>query len=195
MNKIVALVGMPGSGKSIVGDFFKESGFSYIRFGQITLDIVKERGLQPTEDNEKIVREEVRKNHGMGAYAKLNIPKIKGLIEKGNVVVDGLYSWSEYKVLKDEFGELLIVICVYAPPTLRYKRLSERKLEASDKILRNRPFSPEDARRRDYNEIENIEKGGPIAMADYILINTRSVEELKKQIENLLKELKPHHGP
>jgi len=43
MNKVIALVGMPGSGKSIVGDIFVTEGFNYIRFGQITLDIVKER--------------------------------------------------------------------------------------------------------------------------------------------------------
>ena len=189
MEKIIALVGMPGSGKSIVGDFFKSAGFSYIRFGQITLDIIKERGLQPTEENEKAVREEVRKKYGMGAYAILNLPKIKALLKKGDVVVDGVYSWSEYKVLKEEFGDNLIVVCIYAPPALRYKRLSERKLEASDRLLRNRQFSVEDAKKRDYNEIENIEKGGPIAMTDYILLNTGTIEELEMQIQDLLKKL------
>jgi len=189
MNKLVCLVGMTGSGKSVVADYLVKRGYGFFRFGQITLDIVKERGLEPTEINEKAIRESVRKEHGMGAYAILNIPKIDSLLLKGNVVGDGLYSWSEYKILREKYGDKLVVLAVYSPPSLRYDRLVNRTLLASDKDLRNRPATLESAKARDYAEIENIEKGGPIAMADFTLLNTGSVGELLNSLELKIKEI------
>ncbi|MFC2134535.1 AAA family ATPase [Bacteroidota bacterium] len=189
MNKFIALVGMCGSGKSVVADELVRQGFNFFRFGQITLDIVKERGLEPSEENEKPIREEVRKKHGMGAYAILNIPKIDNFLKEGNVVGDGLYSWSEYKILKEKYGGQLTVIAVYAPPKLRYERLSQRTLAREDTDLRHRPATQEQARKRDFAEIENIEKGGPIAMADYTFVNTGTVPELLEQLNKALKEI------
>ena len=189
-HRVVAVVGMCGAGKSVVADTLVERGYAFLRFGQIVLDIVKERHLEPLESNEKGIREEVRKKHGMAAMAILNLPKIKNLLEKSHVVVDGLYSWSEYKVLREEFGDRLTVIAVYAPPRLRYERLAARKLLSADTNLRNRPITPDDAKKRDYSEIENIEKGGPIAMADYTVVNSGSRDTFKKNIALVIGELK-----
>ncbi|HPM86008.1 MAG TPA: AAA family ATPase [archaeon] len=186
MNKLVCIVGMTGSGKSVVSDYLVNKGYSYLRFGQITMDLIKKRGLEPTEVNEKSIRESVRKEHGMGAYALLNIPKFDELLKKGNVVGDGLYSWSEYKILREKYGNQLVVLAVFAPPELRYSRLVNRTLLSTDVSLKNRPATLESAMSRDFAEIENIEKGGPIAMSDFTLINTGSVSELILQLEKVL---------
>ena len=37
-------------------------------------------------------------------------------------------------------------------------------------------------------EIENLEKGGPIARADYYLLNNGSMEELKSQYDEFMKK-------
>lgn len=187
-NKIICIVGMAGSGKSIVSDELVKRGFSYLRFGQITLDKVKEEGLEPNESNERKIREKFRKEYGMGAFATLNIPKIEELLKKSNVAVDGLYSWSEYKILKDKYGDSMYVIAVYAPPELRYERLKNRAI-ANDEKQRFRSFTEKEAKARDYAEIENIEKGGPIAMADFMIVNTGTVEELKEKVNEILKKI------
>ena len=189
-NKIICVVGMPGSGKSLVSDELKKQGFAYLRFGQITMDTIKKKGLKPTELLEKQVREELRKKYGMAAFAILNVPKIDKLLKKSNVVVDGLYSWSEYKVLKEKYGETMYVIAVYAPPKLRYQRLKKRKIEKKDQQQRFRPLDEKEAKKRDYAEIENIEKGGPIVMADFTIVNTGTKAEIKKKVREILKELK-----
>lgn len=183
---------MAGSGKSIVADRLVDNGFGFLRFGQLTLDIVKERianGEKHSESMEKEIREGLRKEHGMGAYAKLNIPKFEELLKKGNVVGDGLYSWTEYKILKEHFKENLIVIAVYAPPKMRYERLSNRISDANDKDMRNRGFTKEEAKSRDYSEIENIEKGGPIAMADHLINNTTTVNSVYEQLDKIAKNM------
>jgi len=186
MNKIIAIVGMTGSGKSKVSDYLVSKGFHFIRFGQLTLDTIKERGLKPTEENESKIREGIRKEHGMGGFAILNIPKIEKFLEQGNVVVDGLYSWSEYKILKEKYGDRLTVVAVYAPPKLRYERLAGRFLEKGDIDLRHRPMTLEQARSRDFAQVENIEQGGPIAMADYTIINTSTVEHVRQEVDKIL---------
>ncbi len=190
MNKIVALVGMCGSGKSELSDWFIKKGYHYIRFGQITLDEIEKRGLEPTEENEKPIREELRKEYGPGAFALLNIPKFDEALKNGNVVVDGVYSWSEYKILKNKYGENLVVIAIYAPPKLRYERLSDRAARhGDDPKMKYRSFTLEEAKARDFAEIENIEKGGPIAMADYTILNTGTLPDAYAQIENIVKKI------
>jgi dephospho-CoA kinase len=92
------------------------------------------------------------------------------------VICDGLYSWSEYRTLKKKFGDELVVVCVYAPPKLRYERLEKRAV---------RPITHEESRKRDFAEIENLEKGGPIAMADYTLFNTGELDDLMAQVKSL----------
>ncbi len=189
--KIVALVGMSGAGKSEVAEKFVEAGYKYLRFGQITMDEIKKRGLEVKEKNEKMIREEFREIHGMAAFAILNKPKIDEFLSSGkSVLVDGLYSWSEYKILKEKYKDNLIVIAVFASPEIRYARLEERSKKHKDdpKIL-YRSFTREEAKSRDYAEIENIEKGGPIAMANYTIVNTLTLKRLQECIKWTINEI------
>ncbi len=189
MNKIVFIVGMAGSGKSILADELVKQGFSYVRFDQIVIDEVKKRGLGVNADNEKNVREELRQQHGMGAMALLNIPTFDALLQKSNVVGDGLYSWTEYKLLKERYEGAMRVVAIYAPPVLRYERLEKRSAEG-DTDSRFRSIPRDKSQARDYAEIENIEKGGPIAMADVTIINIGTVKEAKKQLNEFLSQIK-----
>ena len=50
-------------------------------------------------------------------------------------------------------------------------------------------MTSEQAKSRDYAEIENIEKGGPIAMADYTLINIDTTKSLIEKVEKVLGEI------
>jgi len=190
MNKIICISGMCGAGKSVVSDFFVKNGFQFVRFGQITLDEVKKRGMEVNEANERLVREELRKVHGMAAFAILNLPKFDELIKTGNVIADGLYSWEEYKVLKEHFGEAMKVIAIWAPPEMRYERISTRISGTDDKDLRHRSFTKEEAKSRDYAEIENLNKGGPIVMADFTIVNDKDINNLNKQIEEVYEKVR-----
>jgi dephospho-CoA kinase len=189
MHKLVCITGLTGSGKTIASEYFVKKGFQYLRFGQITLDEIKKRGLAPVEKNERKIREEIRKKYGMGAYATLNLPKFKKLLRKSNTLGDGLYSFEEYKILKKEFGTRFVTIAIYAPPQIRYQRLARRRLKEEDEKIINRPAKRSEAMSRDYAEIENLNKGGTIAMADYTIINTGSLKLFKTLIEKVYKQI------
>ena len=179
--KVVAIVGMAGAGKTEVAKFFVEAGFTRIRFGQITDDEIARRGLQLNEANERHIRELLRQEHGMAAYAKLNLPRIDTALKTSPVVADGLYSWEEYLVLKERYEMEFSVVAVWASPATRYARLSRRAI---------RPLTVEEAQARDKTEIENVNKGGPIAMADFTIINDNiSLKNLRAQTIKILNKI------
>ncbi len=179
MNKIIAIVGMCGSGKSIASEYFENIGYKKVYLGGITMDKLKEENLEVNPENEKMMREKLRKEYGMGAYALLSIPKIEQLIENNNVVLDGLYSWDELKILKEKYPEIKI-ISIVVDKKIRYERLTTREI---------RPLTNEEAEKRDIAEIENVAKGGPIAFADYYILNNGNMEVYNSELEKINKEL------
>lgn len=191
MNKLICIVGMCGAGKSEVAkDMMEKRQYGFFRFGQITLDKVKEMGEKPSEALERQIREGMRREHGMAAFAILNEPKIDALLKDGDVIGDGLYSWEEYIELKAKYPESLVVVAVYAPPKMRYERLESRAARhGEDKNLRFRSFTKEEAAARDKAEIENLHKAGPISMADYTIINIQDLNHLKTQVDEILSDI------
>jgi dephospho-CoA kinase len=179
--KVVSIVGMAGSGKSEVTRLFRDNGFTPVRFGDLTDEELRKRGLELNEANERRVRELLRKEHGMAAYAKLNLPRIDSALKSSEVVIDGLYSWEEYVFLKDYYDEDFMVVAVWASPKTRYSRLANRS---------RRKLTLEEAASRDRAEIENINKGGPIAMADFTILNESSLADLKKEVASIISGLR-----
>ena len=181
MGKIVSVVGMTGSGKSEVAAVFEERGFVRIRFGDITDAELRKRGLETSEANERHVREQLRQEHGMAAYAVLNLPRIDAVREHSGVVIDGLYSWEEYTFLKDYYRDDLFVVAVWSAPETRYTRLLGRA---------HRGLTRDEAVSRDRAEIENVNKGGPIAMADFTVLNESTLEDLRGAVERIVPPLR-----
>jgi dephospho-CoA kinase len=177
----MAIVGMPGAGKSEVARVFEENGFAQIRFGDITDTELEKRGLKLNEENERYVRELLRKEHGMAAYARLNLPIIDSALKDTNVVIDGLYSWEEYIFLKDYYKDAFHVVAVYASPQTRHRRLTGRA---------SRALTAAEAASRDRAEIENVNKGGPIAIADFTIINESSLENLRSEVGKVISKSK-----
>ena len=179
--KVVTLVGMPGAGKSACVEYVEQKGWPSVYFGGITVDEVKARGLEVNETNEKMVREELRATEGLGVMAQRIIAKIDALVAEGHktVVADGLYSWTEYKIFKEKYGNDAVIIAIAAPRHLRHERLANRPV---------RPLTDEEVSSREYAEIENLEKGGPIANADYTIVNDGNVDDMMSHLDAILQD-------
>lgn len=174
---------MCGAGKTEVTKYFQDKLVCpKVYFGDATFERMRNDGLEINYENEKIIREKIRAEMGMGAYATLSLPKIKEELAKSDIVlVESMYSWSEYKILKQEFGDDFITVAVFASPQTRFERLTSRA---------QRPMKTyEEFMIRDYSEIENIEKGGPIARADYLIVNEGHLDEIYKKIDNIIAKI------
>lgn len=180
--KILAFVGLPGAGKSTAVDYFTEKGYPKVYFGGVVFEAMKEEGIEITPENEKAFRVAFREQHGKDVVANRIVDQINHLASAGQhrIIADGLYTWTEYKILKKAFPGELILAAVVAPRHVRYHRLGQRPV---------RPFTSAEAYDRDTHEIENLEKGGPIAIADHYVINEHSISELDAQLDRLEKEL------
>ena len=181
MNKLIAVVGMSGTGKSVVTEYLEGAGWTKLYFGGITYKLMEEAGIERTEDgkSEKEFRENLRKEHGPECYAKFLDPEIKEALKKNDVVLDGLYSWYEYKYLIERYKNLKLV-CVVTDKELRYSRVAERP---------DRPFDRDAIEYRDISEIENLFKGGPIAYADYFILNNSTKEDVVKRVKTIVEEI------
>ncbi|MCU0498337.1 MAG: AAA family ATPase [Anaerolineae bacterium] len=177
----LALVGMPGSGKTLCATHLEQQGYYQFRFGSIVENEVIRRGLVVNPANERVIREEFRAHDGMDAIAKRALPHLQTALEShDHLVIDGLYSWSEYKLLRGALGTEMILVAIACERARRYQRLAARPI---------RPLTIEQAEQRDWAEIENLEKGGPIAIADFTLINNDSPEALLALLDNLMRQL------
>lgn len=181
IKRALALVGMPGSGKSTGAAFLQKEGYVHFRFGSIVTSEVVRRGLPLTPGNEKIVREEFRSREGMDVIAKRALPYLRNMLKEHDlIVIDGLYSFSEYKLLNRDLDAELIVVAIVSDRRIRYARLAARS---------ERPLSSAEAESRDLAEIENLEKGGPIAIADYTLLNNGTPAELNAALDAVIESL------
>ena len=180
--RALALVGMPGSGKTLCARHLESKGCFQLRFGAVVENEVRRRGWELNPTNERIVREELRRQDGMAAMARRSLPALQAALRQHRrIVIDGLYSFSEYKLLRAELGAPLILVAVVAARHLRYERLASRLV---------RPLTSTEAQQRDMREIEKLEKGGPIAMADYSLLNDGPPEDLLERLDSLLDRLR-----
>lgn len=181
---IIAAVGMAGSGKTeIIKYLQKKISANNIYLGEATFDRIKKEGWELNYENERIARETIRTEMGMGAYALLAIPKIEKILQEEDIVLlESMYSWEEYKIIKEKYGENFFVIATHASPKIRCKRLLSR---SNERPIKDR----EEFNKRDYTEIEKTDKGGPIARADFMIVNEQDIEYLHKKIDKIINEI------
>jgi len=177
---ILAVTGLPGSGKTEATSYFKNKKLNVVHFGNIINELVEKRKLDHNEDVHKVVRMEVREKYGMEAMAVLSKEKIKKAFAKDTlVVIDGLYSFQEYQYLKKEFPETKVILLVlWADKKLRYRRVKQRKDRTG---LANEE--------RDLNEIIQANKGATLAFADYMVINDGSLPDLHAKLEEVYRDV------
>ncbi len=170
---IVAVTGMPGSGKSVASRMLAERlGCPIVVMGDAVRRETARRGLEVNALNVERVAAELRRQYGMAAVAILVEPDVRrALRERGCVVVDGVRGPAEIEVFK-RHGRVCVV-AVHASPATRYSRMLKRG-RAGEGF--------EAFRKRDEANL-SFGIGEVIALADYMLVNEWGLEELSKQVD------------
>lgn len=171
---LLAIVGLPGAGKTAAAKYFSERNGAIIEFGKIVNDYIDKHKLGHTETNHKKIRESLRKKYGMAAFAILNEKKIKTAFKKSKVVIiDGMRSWEEFTYLKKTLkGVIIIIVALYADKALRHKRITAREY---------RPHLGGD--KRDLDELIGINMAPVLGFADFFVDANGSIEDLNDKLE------------
>ncbi|MFX1379218.1 MAG: AAA family ATPase [Promethearchaeota archaeon] len=175
--KVIAICGLPGSGKTTAIDAIKDLGI-IVTMGDVVRDEVKKRNLEPSGNNVGKIAKELREMHGPAIIAE----KCVELVKKKNyevIFVDGVRSLSEVEIFRRYWRFPIIAIIV--DEEKRFRHLFERNRSDDPKSLG-------DLKERDKREIEfGLDK--VLENADYIIKNNDSIEELKKNIRKLVLEI------
>ena len=177
---ILAIVGLPGAGKTDAAAYYKQKGIEVVRFGKIVVDMAQKEFGNCVEGSEKVVRERLRQEHGPAALAIMNEKKLQDALKKHMiVVVDGMRSWDEYLYLKKHMKDVrIVVVAIQVDKELRYDRMKERKTRTNNT-----------GEERDINELINLNMGPTIAFADYLIKNNFSMEEFHDKLEEVYREV------
>lgn len=178
---LIAIVGLPGAGKTDAAQFFKEKGNPVVSFGKIITELVEKKYGQQTEQYHKIVREGIRDEHGIEALAVLSEDKIKKALEKNNIVIiDGMRSWEEYLYLKKKLSDVNIyIVALFADKKVRYTRISSRNSDRPEHY----------GEERDINELVRVNMGPTIAYADFLIKNNFSKEDFHDKLDEVYREI------
>jgi len=181
MNMNLAPLAHEMHGPRVADDFPKPQKYREVgnQFAKRMQQAMKQQGIKPQVSN----RASSGRGDGGGGGG--------GSTDSGDQN-DQDWAQSENERIQNElekFNKKLIVIAVYASPKVRYERVSKRKTLKNDTGFRFRRSSKKDTESRDFAEIENLEKGGPIAMADFTILNTKSKVYLLKQVKEIYAEI------
>lgn len=179
MPVIIAVTGMPGSGKSVVSAMIaKLLSCPVVSMGDAVRREVQRRGLELSAGNIERVAAELREKYGPAAVARLIEEDVRVHLAHSNwLVVDGVRGLSEVEV----FSAIAptCIVAVHASPAVRHERLAARRRPgetANDIVLRDR-----------YNLKFGL--GEVIALADFMIVNESGLEELGAQVRALVGEL------
>lgn len=176
---VVAVAGMPGSGKAAFQKYLIRMGYPVVVMGDVVREEAKRRKLDPTPENLGTLMLNLRTADGPAAVAKRCVPKLKKAREQ-IVGVDGIRSLHEVNEFKKHFSNFVLV-AIHTSPRKRYQRLFRRR--RSDD-----PQDWETFMERDLREL-GVGMGDVIATADYMIVNEATFTQLNTRIKNVLKEI------
>jgi dephospho-CoA kinase len=176
---VIGLTGMPGSGKSLVIKAAQMQGYDVVVMGDVVREETAKRGLELNPVNVGKVMLELRATGGDNVVADKCVPKIE---QKPNpkVIVDGLRSFKEAEVFKNNFLNFILVT-VHSSPRTRFERLSTRGRSDDPKTW-------EVFQERDMREL-GVGIGNAIALSEYVITNDGTEEALKAAVSEVLRKV------
>ncbi|MCB9809065.1 AAA family ATPase [Candidatus Nomurabacteria bacterium] len=184
---IIGLTGTNSAGKGTVVEYLcQQKGFHHFSARAFIAQEIEKQGLAPTRDTMITIANRMRVEHGPDYILESLYQQAKEV--GGNAILESIRGTAEVEALRNH-GDF-ILIAVDAPIELRYQRALNRK-SSTDHMTFEEFKDIED--REMFNATndpyaQNLK--GVIEMADSILMNTGTPEELFEQVEEVLNTAK-----
>ena len=171
---MIAVVGMPGSGKNEFVNIALSFGYRFISMGDIVREETVKRGY-PLEESGKVAQM-LRDKEGLDAIAILTLDRISE-IQEDKFLIEGIRGLKEIERFRKEIDFFLVGI--HTSPSLRFERLKNRG-RADD------PKNIEDFHKRDVREL-SWGLGEALALSDVIIDNNGTLEDFRANINKVIK--------
>jgi dephospho-CoA kinase len=176
--KIIGVAGHPSSGKDTVAHYLEERGFKHLSGGDTIRQKMKEIGLPLDRSSMREFIKGERAKHGNHYPAGEMADSIVG-----DTVISGFRNTAEVEIFKTRFPEEFTLIVVDSPIEHRYE-LAKARGRVGDDISFERFKEEEEKERRASDGSHEVDK--VIASADKTVKNHQGLEELFKQIDEIL---------
>ncbi|MGC8538885.1 MAG: AAA family ATPase [Candidatus Micrarchaeia archaeon] len=176
---IICITGMRGAGKSSVADILKKKGFAIFEMHDAIISEMKKRKLEINNETMKEFAINIRKRLGPDIVARKTYSMIRRSKNK-NVVITGVRSDAELKYFKSHAKDI-VVVSVSAPQKIRFMRLRKRK--RSDDVKSMSAFLEREKAEKKLGIVSALND------ADYIIANTGTMRDLKKNVDMLINKL------
>lgn len=174
--RLIGLTGPNGAGKGEAAEFLKAKGYDGFSLSDVIRDKLREEGKTTSRDNMIEKGNALRRQFGPDILARLIMGKIRG-----KAVIDSIRNVSEVEYLRGRGG--FVLIAVDAPAETRFERARARGRDESVQTL-DQFVRKEAAEKGEDAGAQQLDK--VMAMADIILTNDGSLEDLRRKLEELL---------
>lgn len=177
---IICITGFPGAGKTEVAKAITQNRYALYELSTGIFEMMQKAKIEKNPENIKRFATMLRRKYGNNIAARLLFRKIR---VRGNqkIVVSGIRSKAELDYVRRKART--VTIAVVAPLKLRFYRIKKRG-RASDPQTLSRFLR---TRERE-SKIWGI--GGAIKDADYVISNTSSTAELRRNVKLVLSQIK-----
>lgn len=179
---IIGITGTLGAGKGTVVDYLtKNKGYKHFSVREFLTELIKKDGNEVNRDSMVSKANELRKQFGADYIAKELFKKAKEQNE--NCIIESLRTPGEVEALKAIGGFTLLA--VDANQETRYKRITQRASE-TDKVSFEE-FVENEKREMESTDPTKQNLSKCIEMADFLIKNDGTLEDLYEQIEKITK--------
>jgi len=180
LSLIIGLTGPNAAGKGEAAAALRALGFTYHSLSDAVREAALQRGRTTGRDDLILTGNELRREGGAGILAELTLPKLG---ERD--LVDSIRNPAEVAVLRRVPGFFLLGVT--ALPEVRFER-ARRRQGRGDAVASLQSFLDKEAEENTADPAAQ-QLGATFALADRIITNDGSIEELHQSIRALVANL------
>ncbi len=183
---IIGITGTNGSGKGTVVDYLvTEKGFMHYSVRGYLLELIRDQGLPENRKSMISMANKLREDYDSPSYIIDQLYKRAKEFGK-NCIIESIRTLGEVISLKEKGNFYLIA--VEADPKIRYERILLRKSETDH--ISFETFLENENREMESKDPNKQNLSACIEMADFVLNNNGSINELIEQTDKVLGELR-----